>query len=260
MSDSDSLWSDYKYDVPRLRRRETVRCAFCTNVCKWEEHQGKWRMVELDGEFHNCHPMNPKPLKPESKSMQIQILNVTKVPATTSKGEAYNALEVAFKNLTFQGKVEGKKLTPYGNGKASYLALANAGAGQVYDIEIVKENGFNNWVKATLGQEGAADNAPSAASTPYASAPPRAGGASAAPAARTSTYETPEERAKKQVYIIRQSSLSTAVAALSVGVKSPPSSEVVIAYAKDLEAFVFGRDVAPGADTGFDDLDNDIPV
>jgi hypothetical protein len=185
--------------------------------------------------------------------MQIQILAINKIPAKTSKGDAYNALEIAFKNLTFQGKIESKKLTPYGTSKPAYDVLANAQPQQVFDITIVKDNGFNNWTAANPGQEGAPVSSPSASSgfTPK-SGPPTA-------AARTSnTYETPEERAKKQVYIIRQSSLATAERALSVGAKSGPKASEVIAYAQDLEAYVFSQGSIK-ADTGFDDLQDDLP-
>ncbi len=54
-----------------------------------------------------------------------------------------------------------------------------------------------------------------------------------------STYETPEERAKKQVYIVRQSSLSVARDNLAVGAKSPPDAESIIALARKFEAYVF---------------------
>src|SRR5215469_2509569 len=81
--------------------------------------------------------------------MLIQILNVSKIPATTSKGQAYEQLDIAFKNLTFQGKVEGKKLTPFGDGKAAYDVLTNAVTGQQYEITVVKNGQYNNWTAAT---------------------------------------------------------------------------------------------------------------
>ena len=55
-----------------------------------------------------------------------------------------------------------------------------------------------------------------------------------------SNYETKEERAARQVLIVKQSSLSTAVSALAVGAKSTPSAADVIAYAKQLEQYVMG--------------------
>lgn len=65
------------------------------------------------------------------------------------------------------------------------------------------------------------------------------------------TWETPEERAKKQVYIVRQSSISAAVA-LAATKKVPPTAEDVIATAKLFEAYVF----SDGAESDPDMDDN----
>lgn len=191
--------------------------------------------------------------------MQIQILNVNKIPATTTKGEAYTALEVAFKNITFQGKVEGKKLTPYGAGKAAYTSLANAQPGQFYEITIVKENGFNNWTAATISNGEAAGNA---AATPSYPRGPAVGAAAPGPSRQASTFETPEERAKKQVYIVRQSSISSAIALLSPGAKASLKPAEVIDTARQLEAYVFGQqEFAKEVEgSGFDDMQDDVPL
>jgi hypothetical protein len=88
------------------------------------------------------------------------------------------------------------------------------------------------------------------------SVPAQAAGAisqskAATPAPR-SNYETPEERAQRQVLIVRQSSLSSAVAMLTAGAKTPPKVEDVLALASRLEGFVFGiKDPGP---TGFNDI------
>lgn len=54
-----------------------------------------------------------------------------------------------------------------------------------------------------------------------------------------STYETPEERAKKQVYIVRQSSLSAAINLLAANGGKKNSVEEVIQTAKQFESYVF---------------------
>ena len=69
-----------------------------------------------------------------------------------------------------------------------------------------------------------------------------------------SNYETKEERAARQTLIVKQSSLSTAVAALAIGAKSSPSASDVIAYAKQLEQYVMG------APQTMDDLRGDEDV
>lgn len=163
--------------------------------------------------------------------MQIAILNVTITTHPTKTG-SYQKADVAFKNLTYGGKVEGKVVTSFGAQEASFKVLATAQPTDVYDVTVVKnDKGYNDWTNMTKGTAGS-DTAPpaqgrSTAGSPNAPAP-----------ARNSSFETPEERAKRQVFIIRQSSISSAVAALSVGVKAPPNVEDVIKYAQHLAAFV----------------------
>jgi len=183
--------------------------------------------------------------------MLIQILNITKTTATSKAGKAYEVLDIAFKNLTFQGKVEGKKLMPFGANANAFNTLKNA-TGGTYEITVVKNDaGYNDWTNA-VPSDGQQTELPS-----LQTYQPKA--AANAPA-RTNTFETPEERAKKQVYIVRQSSISAAVAALSVGSKVAPKATDVIVYAQELEAFVFG--IAPSADntSGFDDMIDDVPM
>lgn len=81
-----------------------------------------------------------------------------------------------------------------------------------------------------------------------------------------SSYPTDEERAKTQVYIVRQSNITAAINLLSVGSKTPPKLEDVISTAKVFENHVFGTsndpldDTKPAVAAGheFDDLD-DMP-
>lgn len=180
--------------------------------------------------------------------MQIQILNVTKTPATSKAGKPYTFLDIAFKNLTFQGKVEGKKLMPFGDNAPAFQVLEQASSGELFDIQVVKNAaGFNDWVTAKLSD----GTAPAPSATP-------AYGKTAAPAAVRSTYETPEERATKQVYIIRQSNLNSAVALLSAGAKTTPKLAEVLATAKQMEAYVFGKDAIAKDD--FENMDEDVPL
>jgi hypothetical protein len=173
--------------------------------------------------------------------MKIQIVTTTTTTKPTARG-SYQELEVVYKNLTFQGKVESKKIMSFGAGAPSFTTLSTAAGGSTWEITVVKnDKGYNDWTSAVHadGSAGITEGAV-AASTSKASATPR------------STYETPEERAQRQVLIVRQSSLSSAIATLSVGAKSHPKPPEVIAVAKEYEAFVFGI-VDPGP-TGFADL------
>lgn len=160
------------------------------------------------------------------------MLNVSQETKTGKNNKPYQVLKTAYKNLTFQGKVEGKDIFAFGATAETFKTLATAQTGDVFDIEIVKNNaGYNDWVSAKKS---------TGATIPTDSASrPSSGGSSSTPV--RSTYETPEERAKKQVYIVRQSSVSSAIGLLSVGAKSPPSVDAVIDTASKIEAFVFGE-------------------
>lgn len=158
--------------------------------------------------------------------MNITILNVQSTTQTNKAGKPYQMLEVAFKNNTF-GKVESKKLMPFGAQKAAFDALANAQAGSVFEVTVVKnDQGYNDWTAIVQAPPGAAIASPQA--VPGSINKPTAGNAVQV----KSTYETPEERAKKQVYIIRQSSITSAISSLAVGAKSALKPEDVLAVAQ----------------------------
>lgn len=174
--------------------------------------------------------------------MQITILNIAKVQKTGPSGKPYDVLDIAYKNDTFQGKVEGKNLMPFGANAGGFNVLKNATNGQTYEITVVKnDKGYNDWTNATQVEAGAA---PSPAQAPQRSINNAA--APAPSAARTNTFETPAERAAKQTYIVRQSSISSAIAMLGTNSKTPVKAEDVLEVAKKFEKFVF-------------DIDQDVP-
>jgi hypothetical protein len=186
--------------------------------------------------------------------MQIQLLSIEVNQAKSKAGKPYEQLVVAFKNLTFSGKVESKTLMPFGLQKESFTTLKGAKSSDVYDVEVVKnEAGYNDWIKVTKGS--------SASSSPTQNSSSGVGTTSTSNT--KGGWETPEERAKKQIYIVRQSSISAAVNALSVGVKTGPKAEEVIDYARRLEAFVFESDQAKATvskDVGsIEELEEDLP-
>lgn len=175
--------------------------------------------------------------------MQIQILSITTETKPTAKG-SYQMLEIAYKNLTFSGKVESKKIMSFGAGKMAFDVLANARPTEVYDIDSVKnDKGYLDWTRVVKGNVGASD---AAATASTAGSQSKGVSASSATTAKGG-WETPEERKAKQVYIVRQSSLSNAIAALSVGSKVHPTVRDILDYAKQFEEFVFSVDPTPAA-------------
>jgi hypothetical protein len=169
--------------------------------------------------------------------MQITVIDVTENTKKSESGRTFQQLEVAYKNE--QGQPQLKKLISFSNPNV-FKAAKEWVKGDVVNVTTVKneKTGYWDWI----GLEGdgiVAENKP----------------ASAATGARVtgSNYETKEERAARQVFIIRQSSLSTAVELLGQG----KSVADVIATAKQFEAYVFSK--ASGVEA-INDTEDDIPA
>jgi hypothetical protein len=155
--------------------------------------------------------------------MYIEILSVS----VEDKGK-YKMAEINYKGQ--DGKPAQKKLASFTNGEV-FKVLTGAAVGSGFDIETVKnDKGYWDWTKAT-----SATSAKAAASSGNAS--PK------------STYETAEERALRQILIVRQSSVSSAVALL--GTKGSPQQ--VLEVAKMFEEYVFGK-----KENSIEDLESDI--
>ena len=175
-----------------------------------------------------------------TKNLTLEILNVGEVGYTKTARGGYSTLEVAYKN---EGKVEGKKLVDFNN-KDVFNFVKDLKPGDVIQITTEKkeEDKFWNWVGVTIATGGvavpAASGAPTVATNTNVKSVGRVTG---------SNYETPEERAKKQVYIVRQSSISSAIEfAKQQG--NVPSIEDILEVAAEFEAFVFSTGETPVAD------------
>jgi len=175
--------------------------------------------------------------------MLINIVDVgTPSTKASSNGRSYQEIEITYK--TENGQVANKKLMSFSN-PLVFNHIKGLAKGEVVNVTTVKNaKGFWDWTG--IGNEG---DAPVATQSKPATA--QAGGR-----VTGSNYETKEERAARQVFIIRQSSLSTAVELLGQG----KSVDEVIATAKQFEAYVFSKDPNPTKEVNFDDLEDDIPV
>jgi hypothetical protein len=171
--------------------------------------------------------------------MLINIVDVGSPNTHAAKnGRSYQSIEVTYKNE--QGQVANKKLMSFSNPSVfNYIKELTKGA-QVNVTTTKDANGYWQWTG--IGGDGSV-------ATPESK--PATGGR-----VTGSNYETKEERAARQVYIIRQSSLSTAVDLLGQGSKVAD----VIATAKEFEAYVFAKESNPTKEINFDDLEDDIPV
>lgn len=168
--------------------------------------------------------------------MQIEVLSTS----VEDKGK-YKQLEVAYKDAG--GKVSSKKIMSFAAPEV-FKIISSAKQGDVFSIESVKnDKGYWDWKSAASG------------------AAPAAKQASGTPAPR-STYETPEERAARQVLIVRQSSVSSAIEFYGLNSKKAPTPQEIVEVAKFFENYVFGKNESPKKDAvqELSEMDDDIPV
>jgi hypothetical protein len=182
--------------------------------------------------------------------MRIKILAVDLKEVKDGKKD-YKQLDVSYKNLDF-GRVEGKKIVSFASPDV-FQALKDAKAGDEFDVTKGEKSaaGFVSWTRCVPASEAGVSE--TSGNTGQA-VPPSAGGKGTGTSTPRSTYETPEERAKKQVYIVRQSNIKDSISLLTAnetnfGVKD------VLAIAKQLEAYVFGNDPVQE----LIDMNDDIP-
>ena len=173
--------------------------------------------------------------------MLVKIVSVNRedVPNKNGKG-TYGKLTVAYRND--QGKLAEKPLLSFTN-PAVFKAFENANAGDEINVKSEKVGDYWNWTG--LLSEGETTQHTTMQTSSPATKP------------TGSTYETKEERALKQRYIVKQSSISAAVAILTVGAKSAPTIKDVIALADEFVDYVFADDTKKL--TADFDVDNDVP-
>lgn len=188
--------------------------------------------------------------------MQISILTTATTSATSANGKPYQKLEVNYKDLGF-GKVASKTLLPFGAQKAAFDGLVGASTGSVFNITVVKnDKGYNDWTAVSEAPPGALG----VGTLEVPSGNYSVSSQKTSPTAVKSTYETPEERAKKQIYIIKQSSLTNAINTLSVGSKSAPAADAVLALASTYSSWVLSDEVKDAIEQDVFSLPNDLEV
>jgi hypothetical protein len=181
-------------------------------------------------------------------NMQIKVVAVEILTVPTAKG-SYQTAEVTYKNVSFDNKVETKKLMSF-TFKSVFDTIKNAQTGDTFTVSRSKnDKGYWDWTDIAAGNAAPAtgEKEVAKAGTPVTK----------------SSFETAEERAKKQVYIVRQSSISAAIETLKTDKKNPTVEEV-IAVAKQYEAYVFSTEEAKLPATNklptFADMEDDVPL
>lgn len=178
--------------------------------------------------------------------MQIQIIDVGMPNTHASKnGRSYQSIEVTYKGS--DGKVSAKKLMSFSN-PSVFKTISGLAKGATIDVVTTKDDaGYWQWTGINDG---------STVSTQPTTTQ------SASPTTRVtgSNYETAEERAARQRLIVRQSSLSAAVAISTVGAKTL-DKEAIKSLAQELTDWVFEVNQTSIAklDADIADIQDDIP-
>ena len=167
------------------------------------------------------------------------VIQEVKIEEVRNGRNKYDKAEVVY---SFNGQNRTQKLMSFSN-PGVFTQVRNMKQGETYDVEVVKNDaGFNQWAKivAVSGEP----------------APGVAEGGKPAPAGRTSvsTYETAEERKIKQMYIIKQSSISSAIEFYKQRPDARPEISDIVAVAQEFVDFVYGNQ-----EVDLFQQDNDIP-
>lgn len=157
---------------------------------------------------------------------------------TITKGR--NKYQIASVTYTVNGANRTQKLLSFANPE-SFAAVQKFAPGSALEVTITKNDaGYDQWAKVVAAD----DSAPT-------STPTLTGGK-----VTGSNYETREERQMRQLHIVRQSSLSNAIALLSPGAKGALDVDKVLEVAQELVDFVYDdgkEDLAP-ANSDFQDV------
>jgi len=139
-------------------------------------------------------------------------------------GEVVNEAKYSYFELDYKkdGKAERpKKIVSFND---EYKILKDATEGQEFDVNLTKDdNGYWQWKDVRVAGEGAT----SASGGSKASATSNTTG-------KTGSWETPEERARRQILIVRQSCLAQAIA-FSIQTNDPDN---VLEKAGEFETWV----------------------
>jgi hypothetical protein len=157
---------------------------------------------------------------PQFKIQQVEIEVVQKGRSS------YEVANVTYTNKTGENKT--KKVMSFAN-PGVFATVKKASPGTTIDVTYVEGDKYYNWASCTIADEDAPAVKPAAAGGKVLG----------------SNYETAEERKIKQMYIIKQSSISNAITLLAASTKPGGDKiqvEDVLALAQEFVDFVYGND------------------
>lgn len=182
--------------------------------------------------------------------IQIEVISVGAVQTIPTKnGKSYQCVEVAYRK---DGKIEGKKIMSFVNPPV-FKAVQSLTAGEVVSVTTEKGEpnaaGQSYWQWTAIGAADAQQTAPTA----------QAGGGSAKSTTSSGgNWETKEERAARQIMIVRQSSISSAVALANATGDKKSSADSIIRVAQEFESYVLGTDTPSAVEPYIEE--DDIPL
>lgn len=161
--------------------------------------------------------------------MQIKIINVD-VESVVNGNKNYELAEVLY---DFQGNKRTQKVVSFAN-PSVFKTVKNAQKGEFYEVTVTKNGqGYNQWT-AISASDG---SAPAGNERASGTAPASSAGSNTA----VRTYETAEERERRQRLIVRQSSLTAALATLTPGAKAALDPAAVQKLAEQYTDWVFEK-------------------
>ena len=142
-------------------------------------------------------------------------ITVIKSVVSTPEGKRYKICELGYR--TDDGKIKGMRIFGFGEQKNNFDVASKAVAGDIMEAQFkTNEKGF--WEFASLENTGVKEAMTNASVNNQTTVTTPSRG----------NWETPEERAARQVMIVRQSSLSNAIAYLTaIGNKTFTEYDVI---------------------------------
>jgi hypothetical protein len=162
--------------------------------------------------------------------MKFKVLEIGEIVTKQGKNKPYQVFELSYKDLDYD-KVNTRQIMSF---TPVFVGLSKAGPGSIFTVDVEKDkNGYNQWTNLAEAGFAAPEKAADEATGAKVAGRP-------ATAARSS-YETAEERAAKQILIVRQSSVAQAVALIcAAGTKADtPDVDKVFDIADRIVAYVF---------------------
>lgn len=178
-------------------------------------------------------------------SFKIKVIEVN-IEEVRNGRNKYDKASVVY---SFNGQNRTQNIMSFSN-PAIFAKVRGMKTGEEYVVEVTKnDRGYNQW--ASIEAASAATQDVSSASK--TSVPTRT---------NVSTYETPQERAIKQLYIVRQSSISSALEFVKMSQADGITVAGVLDVAQHFVDFVFNQ---PSKELGQEsgdlmDLENDLSM